>query len=584
MKWFPPPCRALVRSYESAGDSRAERRGADRDVELPRCRVLLRELLADPELGLVLLTGEQHLDRRVRGIYVTDLLDPRRYLRGGELVLSGLVWRSGPGDADRFVAALAAAGVAGLAAGTARLGDAPSDLVEACRRHDVPVLQVPVAVSFNALVERVLGAVRPEPASGGELVASVASGADLREVVVRAARELGADCWVFSPAGWVVGSGPELGERRRELVRRCWETPADDPGAVQVLRVPAGSRPESFGVWPAEVETEPPAARWLIAMAADRWCGSADQRALASEFATAVALLRTRADEARRIAGRSAETALSRAFDNALGPAELTARLETAGLPPGASLRVVDLSAGDVSAREERTSPGEDRDASLALLREVAAGVGTPWVSASRDAGACALFAAEPSELSTVDRKVREIAEEVEPGLGGRELRIGISDTTTAAGLRGALEEAANARRLASRSQSRAAVVSGPQLASHEVLLAAVPDELRNSYHQRVLSELLDYDRERGSELARSARMFLEYSGSWSRCAERLHIHINTLRYRIRRVEEITGCDLRRFADRVDLYLALEMLPRDSGSADASSSGRGARNERPDRR
>lgn len=552
--------------------------------------MLLRELLADPELGLVLLTGEQHLDRRVRGVYVTDLLDPRRYLLGGELVLSGLVWRSGPGDADRFVAALAAAGVAGLAAGTARLGDVPRDLVEACRRHDVPVLQVPVAVSFNALVERVLGAVRPEPASGGELVASVASGADLQDVVARAAREFGADCWVFSPAGWVVGSGPELGEqRRRELVRRCWESPAGDPGAVQVVRLSPGSSPESFGVWPAEVETEPPAARWLIAAAVDRWRGSADQRALASEFATAVALLRTRADEARRIAGRSAETALSRAFDNTLGPAELTARLETAGLPPGASLRVVDLSAVDVcaddrSAGEEQTSSGEDQDASLALLREVAAGVGTPWVSASRDEGACALFAAEPNELSTVDSTVREIAGEVEPGLGGRELRIGISDTTTATGLRGALEEAANARRLASRSQSRAAVVSGPQLASHEVLLAAVPDELRNSYRQRVLSELLDYDRERGSELARSARMFLEYSGSWSRCAERLHIHINTLRYRIRRVEEITGCDLRRFADRVDLYLALEMLPRDPGSAGASSSGRGARNERPDRR
>lgn len=547
--------------------------------------MLLRELLADPELGLVLLAGEQHLDRPVRGVYVTDLLDPRRYLRGGELVLSGLVWRSGPGDADRFVAALAAAGVAGLAAGTARLGDAPSDLVEACRRHDVPVLQVPVAVSFNALVERVLGAVRPEPAAGGELVSSVASGADLQDVVVRAAREFRADCWVFSPAGWVVGSGPELGaQRRRELVHRCWESPAGDPGAVQIVRVSPGSSPESFGVWPAEVETEPPAARWLIAVEADRWRGSADQRALASEFATAVALLRARAEEARRIAGRSAETALSRAFENVLGPAELTARLETAGLPPGASLRVVDLSAGDVSAGEGQLSPGEGRDASLALLREVAAGVGTAWVSASRAEGACALFAAEPSELSTVDDKVREIAAEVEPGLRGRELRIGISDTTTAAGLRGALEEAANARRLASRSQSRAAVVSGPQLASHEVLLAAVPDDLRNSYRQRVLSELLDYDRERGSELARSARMFLEYSGSWSRCAERLHIHINTLRYRIRRVEEITGCDLRRFADRVDLYLALEMLPRDPGSADASPSDGGARNEGPERR
>ncbi len=529
--------------------------------------MLLRDLLAEPELGLVLLTGEQHLDRPVRGVYVTDLLDPRRYLRGGELVLSGLVWRSGPGDADRFVAALAAVGVAGLVAGTARLGDAPRDLVDACRRHDVPVLQLPVAVSFATLVERVLGSSRREASSGREFISAVASGAGLRDVVARAAREFAAPCWVFSPAGWVVGSGPEIGQQRRqELARRCLEPPVggaaiDDSGVPRVLRTssesPPGSAPESFAVWPAEVETEPPAARWLIAVGADRWRASAEQEALAAEFAIAVALLRARADEARRIAGHSAETALARALDTSIGPTELTARLEMAGLPSGASLRVVELSAGEADT------------ASLALLREVASGIGTPWVSASRPGGARAIFAADPGDLSTLDAEVRETVAGVEPGLGGRALRVGISDTTTATGLRGAVEEAGHARRLANRSASRAAVVSGPQLASHEVLLAAVPDELRNSYRQRVLSDLLDYDRAHGSELARSARMFLEYSGSWSRCAKHLHIHVNTLRYRIRRVEEITGGDLRRFADRVDLYLALEMLPHDLGSADA---------------
>jgi DNA-binding PucR family transcriptional regulator len=39
----------------------------------------------------------------------------------------------------------------------------------------------------------------------------------------------------------------------------------------------------------------------------------------------------------------------------------------------------------------------------------------------------------------------------------------------------------------------------------------------------------------------------------------RLHLHVNTLRYRVGRIEELTGRDLARFADRVDLYLALEL-------------------------
>ncbi|HTI27611.1 MAG TPA: helix-turn-helix domain-containing protein, partial [Kutzneria sp.] len=38
-----------------------------------------------------------------------------------------------------------------------------------------------------------------------------------------------------------------------------------------------------------------------------------------------------------------------------------------------------------------------------------------------------------------------------------------------------------------------------------------------------------------------------------------LHLHVNTLRYRMSRVEELTARDLSRFADRVDLFLALEL-------------------------
>ena len=53
---------------------------------------------------------------------------------------------------------------------------------------------------------------------------------------------------------------------------------------------------------------------------------------------------------------------------------------------------------------------------------------------------------------------------------------------------------------------------------------------------------------------------FLDCSGSWSRSAQRLHLHVNTVRYRIGRVEELTGRNLAELADRVDVYLALRSL------------------------
>ena len=50
------------------------------------------------------------MDRAILRVYTTDLPDPSRYLTPGDLVLTGLIWCRTPGDADRFVSALARAG------------------------------------------------------------------------------------------------------------------------------------------------------------------------------------------------------------------------------------------------------------------------------------------------------------------------------------------------------------------------------------------------------------------------------------------------------------------------------------------
>jgi hypothetical protein len=72
----------------------------------------VKTLLELPELRLRLRTGADLLDRTVSRIYGTELPDPGRYVSAGEMVLSGLLWWRGPGDAEPFVAALAHAGAA----------------------------------------------------------------------------------------------------------------------------------------------------------------------------------------------------------------------------------------------------------------------------------------------------------------------------------------------------------------------------------------------------------------------------------------------------------------------------------------
>ena len=138
-------------------------------------------------------------------------------------------------------------------------------------------------------------------------------------------------------------------------------------------------------------------------------------------------------------------------------------------------------------------------------------------------------------------------------------MRLGVSDAVTGAdGLLGALAEARAAVQAAPT--DRAHTVAGPErLSSHTFLLAAVPAELRAAYRSRVLGPLLEHDRAHRTDLVGTLRTYLECSGSWSRCAERMHLHVNTLRYRIEKIEALTHRDLRRLDDQADLLLALEL-------------------------
>ena len=63
---------------------------------------------------------------------------------------------------------------------------------------------------------------------------------------------------------------------------------------------------------------------------------------------------------------------------------------------------------------------------------------------------------------------------------------------------------------------------------------------------------------EYGGELLRSLEAFIENNGNWERAARQLYCHRHTLRYRIRKIEELTGRDLGRATDRIELWLALQ--------------------------
>jgi hypothetical protein len=89
-------------------------------------------------------------------------------------------------------------------------------------------------------------------------------------------------------------------------------------------------------------------------------------------------------------------------------------------------------------------------------------------------------------------------------------------------------------------------------------LLAAQPPETLRGLTGRLIDPVVAWDARRGTDLVGTLRAFLDADGRWDLTAAHLGVHVNTVRNRLGRIEELTGTDVALLADRVDFVLALE--------------------------
>ncbi|MFF6968428.1 PucR family transcriptional regulator [Streptomyces anthocyanicus] len=566
----------------------------------------LRALLDTDALGLKLLGGEDELDRTVRGVMTTDLRDPSRYLSGGELVLTGLAWRRGAADSEPFVRLLVQAQVAALAAGEAELGDVPEDLVAACARHRLPLFAVHESVAFATITEHVVRQVSGERA--GDLAAVVdrhrrmmtsgPAGGGPDVVLDLLGSDLDLRAWVLSPTGRQV-AGPKDAEPALST-QVCAELAAEHLAATRTgrrapHRVTVGAT--TYSLFPVrgrgQPPVTPPGARspqgagagrdvretvlsdWLLVVEADAGDWAEERLDLLYGVTQLIAVERDRRDAARTVRRRLAQEVLELVQTGA-APAEIAARLRVAApvLLPGLGAaphwqvvvarvewedgdeqtgRVAQTLLEEILVDPHATGPEQsDRIAVAHTGEEAVALVPLPSVSSEHDGSEAGVLA---------EALLASVREPLTAGLDGDgRVTLGVSAAVhSAEGLRGALEEARHARRVAAARPGRVCAAGHQELASHVLLLPFVPDDVRRAFTARLLDPLRDYDRRHRAELIPTLEAFLDSDGSWTRCANRLHLHVNTLRYRVGRIEQLTGRDLSRLEDKLDFFLALRM-------------------------
>ncbi|WP_084956809.1 PucR family transcriptional regulator [Thermoactinospora rubra] len=498
----------------------------------------LTALLDMPELGLSPVVWREDLDRPIRWVVTTDLLDPGRYLSGGELVLTGLIWRNSPDDSETFVAALARAGVAAVGAGDPRGSDLPDDLVQACARNRIPLFHVSPSVGFAEVTEHIVRRLSGARASDVKAVLDrhrqLVSGGGLDPVLEMIGRDLGMRCWVLTPLGRVVSGSHPLEEEAAAVLARTFLT---------AKRLPCARG--DYSLFPVDEETTSRVADWFVAFEGCYTDWPEERQALAGELAAVAALERVRQDDRHSPEGRIAQELVRLVLSDGK-PSDILPRLEVTGLA-GAERFVAVAATAHGGLR-----PGELRS----VVREILYGSAAPPVIGVQHEEAIALVPAADTDLTA---KIRQAVHALAPGLGGARLTVGVSGAAPVEGLRGAVEEARYARRMAEGRSEPDAVVGHEELATHVLLLASVPDDVRRMFRVRLLDPLRSYDQVHRAELVRTLEAFLLCSGSWTKTAELLHVHVNTLRYRVQRIQDLTGRDLSRLEDRVDFFLALRL-------------------------
>lgn len=456
--------------------------------------------------GLRVLAGDAALNRPVGWVHVSELADPTPFLRPETLLLTTGLQLGPPRD---YVARLVAAGAVGVGFGVGLShASAPPGLIAACDDAGLPLLEVPFETRFadinrfvaDDMARTAVRAARSTSDVEHALIRSLAAPDVAGEIVKRLAKWLSGWAMVVDQEVRVVAASPSRARRELRAVR------------AELDRItPAGRFSMSWSSGGTQVSVHPIEHRGGYLVVGTPGL-SPDGHGVIS---VALNLLTFQAEQA---------TAVWRA-KRALRDA--TARLLINGLPDDAAHTGVDLPRPPMCAAVVR---GVDVRAVEAEL---------PRALCIED-GADLLCVLEEADVGTLA-----------PFLDQRG-RAAVSDPVTLERLPDGVVQA--------RNLTDALAAPGPVVVtSAEVretgLLAHVDTPAVRAYTGALLAPL----KESTLDLVGTLRVFLACDGNWSDASATLAIHRHTLRYRIRKIEELLGRRVEDTGTRAELWLALQL-------------------------
>jgi purine catabolism regulator len=530
-------------------------------------------------LDLPLLAGEPGLEAPVRWVHISELEDPTPWMAGGELLLTTGLQLDTPQRQRAFVDRLADHQLSGLGFGTGFAHKTiPDAVVDAANERDLPLVEVPYEVPFIAVTEAAFSRLVNEQYA--VLRRAIAAHERLERIVLA---ERGLDAVIAALATLIGGTVLAYDARGALMVRRAFRQELDDGALVELgaelaARARAGER-QSFAPStaalagralvlpvrasgarePGDGEAGAPLQAWLVAVKDEDGFSELDRLTLHQAVTiVALELLRRRIaeDTERRLAGDVLNAIVS---GDLVGP-ELERRLEPFGLSEQVGAIVL------AAPRPGAAALGDAEAALATALR----GEATQGLVARSEGLACALVPGlEEEELFALAERIggrvaRALDAHVRLGagraVGGAQARRSFHEARCAlearalAAMDGGSDGSGNG---ATGQPGDAMLATYRDLGSFQLLLALQDDDALRLFCDSILAPIEQSEGAYGGELMRSLEAFIEENGQWERAAKRLYCHRHTLRYRMRRVEELTGRSLANARDRIEFWLAL---------------------------
>jgi PucR family transcriptional regulator, purine catabolism regulatory protein len=228
---------------------------------------------------------------------------------------------------------------------------------------------------------------------------------------------------------------------------------------------------------------------------------------------------------------------------------EVPERLRAFGIDPSAQLAVIAMVVGG-----DRLRPTGSTDEIEGFFTR--RGIPAVVAAGSQDTVAVIPWSSGTSDLVGLAHQLIDAVAKRFPddptlvGIGG------LAPNST--GLREPLIRSREVCQVLRRRATGSSVATFADVGTHRMLLGLHDRDLLRRFADDILGPLRAHDEQNNTELERTLRVFLGNDGHWSTTSSELFVHVNTLRNRVARIGELTGRDVTRLDDRVDLFLALE--------------------------